>query len=119
MLSDARSLWSSFSDAASTLNENINIAFEKIDKERSGHENDHSAEELCIYKKLLDDAQMYHVELSQASRLLVAERDAELKYWKKKSGADDTSPEEKNDDVDKIVLENKALQETLVLLGKG
>ena len=64
MLSDARSIWSSLSTAASTINDNINTALVNLEQEKAGTEPaDHTNEELTIYKKLLDDAQMHHVEL--------------------------------------------------------
>ena len=119
MLSDVRSLWSSLSNVASTLNDNINIVIEKFDHDGTGTRSDDTQEELDIYKKLLDDAQMHHVELSQTSRALIAEKDAEVKYWKKKSGLDEAVVFE--DDLDmnysRLVEENVALQETLIILG--
>lgn len=41
--------------------------------------------ELDEYKKLLDEAQMQHFELSKQSRLLIAEKDAEIAYLKQQS----------------------------------
>jgi hypothetical protein len=120
MLSDARSIWSSISNAATTINDNISTALENKDHESNGAERDHSTEELQIYKKLLDEAQMHHVDLSQASRVLIAEKDAELKYWKKKSGADDVAVTTEGDPditMDRLIEERDALQETLILLG--
>ena len=120
MLSDARSIWSSISNAATTINDNISTALENRDHESNGTERDHSTEELQIYKKLLDDAQMHHVDLSQASRVLIAEKDAELKYWKKKSGADDVAVTTEGDPditMDRLIEERDALQETLILIG--
>lgn len=121
MLSDARSIWSSISNAATTINDNISTALENKDHESNGGaERDHSTEELQIYKKLLDEAQMHHVDLSQASRVLIAEKDAELKYWKKKSGADDVAVTTEGDPditMDRLIEERDALQQTLILLG--
>ena len=118
MLSDARSIWSSLSTAASTINDNINTALENLDQEKAGTEPDHTNEELIIYKKLLDDAQMHHVELSQSSRVLVAEKDAEVKYWKKKSGAEDTTSAADGEvTMERLTEERDALQETLILIG--
>lgn len=70
MLSDARSLWSTLSNAASSINDNINTALEKFDHDHNTSE-EPSLEELEIYKKLLDDAQMHHVELSQVGSINV------------------------------------------------
>ena len=119
MLSDARSLWSSLSNAASTLNDNINIAIEKFDHDSTAARSENTQEELDIYKKLLDDAQMHHVELSQTSRALIAEKDAEVKYWKKKSGVDEAVVFEDDQDMNysRLAEENVALQETLIILG--
>ena len=119
MLNDARSLWSTLSNAASTINDNINTALEKFDHEHNTVV-DHSVEELEIYKKLLDDAQMHHVELSQASRVLIAEKDAELKYWKKKSGVEEEAVIADSDQdvtLARLIEERDALQETLIILG--
>lgn len=121
MLSDARSIWSSISNAASSINDNINTALETPDNSSDAARQDNSSEELQIYKKLLDDAQMHHVELSQASRVLVAEKDAELKYWRKKSGADEANFAVAEGDQDitmeRLIEERDALQETLILIG--
>ena len=119
MLSDVRSLWSSLSNVASTLNDNINIAIEKFDHDSTGTRSDDTQEELDIYKKLLDDAQMHHVELSQTSRALIAEKDAEVKYWKKKSGFEEAVVFEDDQDMNysRLAEENVALQETLIILG--
>lgn len=121
MLSDARSIWSSISNAASSINDNINTALETPDNSSDAARQDNSSEELEIYKKLLDDAQMHHVELSQASRVLVAEKDAELKYWRKKSGADEANFAVAEGDQDitmeRLIEERDALQETLILIG--
>jgi hypothetical protein len=119
MLSDARSIWSSLSTAASTINDNINTALVNLEQEKAGTEPaDHTNEELTIYKKLLDDAQMHHVELSQSSRVLVAEKDAEVKYWKKKSGvADTTLAADGEVTMERLTEERDALQETLILIG--
>ena len=121
MLQDARSIWSSISNAASSINDNINTALETLDNDSDAVRQDNSSEELQIYKKLLDDAQMHHVELSQASRVLVAEKDAELKYWRKKSGADEANFTVAEGDSDitmeRLIEERDALQETLILIG--
>jgi hypothetical protein len=41
---------------------------------------------LETYKRLLDEAQIHHVELSKETRLLLAEKEAELRYFKQKYG---------------------------------
>lgn len=123
MLSDARSIWSSLTNAASTINDNIHAAIEKYEDDNNQNE-DNPVEELEIYKKLLDEAQMHHVELSQATRLLIAEKDSELKFWKLKSGGEvgDNAfleGKETNQDlnVEVLIEERDALQETLITLG--
>lgn len=86
MLSDARNLWK----AMQLLNENISSALEGLDQSDDTEiATENSTEvvekdELELYKKMLDDAQMQHFELSKQSRLLIAEKDAEVRLWKGK-----------------------------------
>lgn len=88
MFADARSLWSSASSAIASLNENISTALEKIDADIDGPEGnskevvDQLKADLDTYKAMLEDAQMQHFELSKQSRILVAEKEAELMHLK-------------------------------------
>lgn len=119
MLSDVRSLWGSLANAASTINENITAAIEKYEVENNQDENN-PVEELEIYKKLLDEAQMHHVELSQTTRLLIAEKDSELKFWKSKNGDEvdeDAFIQSKETNIEALIEERDILQETLITLG--
>jgi hypothetical protein len=119
MLTDVRSLWGSLTTAASTIQENITAAIEKYDDENNQNE-DNPVDELEIYKKLLEEAQMHHVELSQTTHLLVAEKDSELKLLKLKYGDEvdeNAYLESKETNVEALVEERDALQETLITLG--
>mmetsp|Transcript_5197 Transcript_5197/g.7991 ORF Transcript_5197/g.7991 Transcript_5197/m.7991 type:complete len:924 (+) Transcript_5197:113-2884(+) len=82
MLTDARSLWYSASNVLQSLNDNITNALETFDQIDEDDEEAKSESE--IYKKLLDDAQMQHFELSKQFRVLVAEKDSEIEVWKSK-----------------------------------
>jgi len=100
------------------------------------------ANELEIYKRLLDDSHLEHLELSKQSRLLLAEKEAEVTYWKKKCGgvpapagagvegstAGDTATtgdgdggDDHDDDealtVERLKAERAALEESLMVLG--
>jgi hypothetical protein len=102
------------------------------------------AYELEIYKRLLDDSHLEHLELSKQSRLLLAEKEAEVTYWKKKCGgvpapagagaegstAGDTATtgdgdgdggDDHDDDealtVERLKAERAALEESLMVLG--
>ena len=102
------------------------------------------ADELEIYKRLLDESHMEHLELSKQSRLLLAEKDADVAYWKRKCGAGvaapatgagaggtvtsgdgstegDTAATGDGDDealtLERLKAERAALEESLVVLG--
>ena len=70
-----------------------------------------------MYKKLLDDAQMQHFELSKQSRILLAEKEAELICWKnlaEQSGqgvSKEVIPSSLQ--LEKLVQEKVALEKTL------
>eukprot|EP01036_Dinobryon_divergens_P042611 gene42611-56640_t len=118
MLSDARNLWK----AMQMLNENITTALEGFDDGTEDHEREPEAverDELDIYKKMLDDAQMQHYELSKQSRLLLAEKDAELTLWKQKYAEATGQPVDGDSvaialDSLKLMAEKKALEENLL-----
>ena len=83
MLSDATNLWR----AMQILNENITTALEGLDQSDQETVEEFQPEEkdeLEIYKKMLDDAQMQHFELSKQSRSMIAEKEAEILIWKRK-----------------------------------
>ena len=100
------------------------------------------ANELEIYKRLLDDSHLEHLELSKQSRLLLAEKEAEVTYWKKKCGGvpapagagvegstagdaattgDGDGGDDHDDDealtVERLKAERAALEESLMVLG--
>eukprot|EP01038_Epipyxis_sp_PR26KG_P008183 gene8183-11070_t len=132
MLSDARSLWLTASSALASLNENITSALENLDvavddeshsalteNEDSLMSNAALKAELDTYKRLLDDAQMNHFELSKHSRILMAEKDAEITFLRKKNGDITSSPSNKIDMseptmmIEKLISEKMALQISL------
>ena len=83
MFTDATSLWYTASNVIQSLNNNITSALESLDQELG--DNDERSDE-DLYKKLLEDAQMQHFELSKQFRVIVSEKDAELAVWKRKCG---------------------------------
>lgn len=113
MFGDATSLWFSASNVIQSLNNNITSALESLDQELG--ENDEKSDE-DIYKKLLEDAQMHHFELSKQFRAIVSEKDAELSIWKKKCGElCDTDSEELKAEIDSAKLQSEltVLRETV------
>ena len=83
MFSEVSSLWSSAGSAIQNIGENISSALENFDEDFG----DSQLSEIDIYKKLLDDAQMQHVHLSQQFRLMITEKESEAIMWKKKYAA--------------------------------
>jgi chromosome segregation ATPase len=113
MFADATSLWFTASNVIQSLNNNITSALESLDEELGEHE-EKSDED--IYKKLLEDAQMQHFELSKQFRVIVSEKDAELEIWKKKCGELGTiDPDEVQAEIDtaKLQSELNVLRETV------
>lgn len=114
MLSDVGNLWLSASSALAQ-------ALEKLDNDlNSGKEEkgnlDQVQQDLDAYKKLLDDAQMQHLELSKQSRLLIAEKDVEIKHLKnlvESSGGSLVSTQPQT--AESNLLFQKVLSEKLVL----
>lgn len=118
-----------FSNAIATLNDNITTALENFELEaaqreknvlETGNDNiDNLQRDLDMYKKLLDDAQMQHFELSKQSRMLVAEKEAELIYWKSRcentsqSSGDEDVNSSSNIQIHRLVHEKVALEKTL------
>lgn len=119
MLSDARTLWQSASSAIASFNENISTALDNLDKDASEEDKlamEQIQKDLHEYKKLLDDAQMQHFELSKQSRMLLAEKDAELSYWKQlaqKEGHSVGDGEQTSLQVVKLQAEKAAIEESL------
>ena len=76
-----------------------------------------------MYKKLLDDAQMQHFELSKQSRILLAEKEAELICWKNlaEQSGQGVSKEVIPSclQLEKLVQEKVALEKTLEEVGKS
>lgn len=93
MLNDARSLWTSASSVVQ------NLASAIADEMHGGEDREELRRELEVYQRMLEEAQMAVVELSKASRLAVAEKEAELAVYR---GAH-TPP------VDSALLENARL----------
>jgi hypothetical protein len=89
MLSDARSLWKSASNALVALNENISNALENLETDPNLNNDDEyqdtsfevendEVSEVEIYKNLLEEAQMNQVMLSNQSRLVLAEKEEKI-----------------------------------------
>ncbi|KAJ1430654.1 hypothetical protein B484DRAFT_395830 [Ochromonadaceae sp. CCMP2298] len=99
MLRDARSFWTSATTAIANINENINTVLENFEAENQAGDSDAEdtvgelMTELESYKSLLNDAQMQHFELSKQSRILVAEKEAELQHLREASGGSAEAPE--------------------------
>lgn len=118
MLSDVGNLWFTASTA-------IVQALEKLDTDigsaREGNDESFAKvnDDLETYKKLLDDAQMQHLELSKQSRLLLAEKDAEIQHLKKQlsagGGNDGSNNGNEGEAKDTSLLLQKALSERIVL----
>jgi hypothetical protein len=123
-------LYSICSNAIATLNDNITTALENFELEAIQREknvleketdNVHDLQrDLDMYKKLLDDAQMQHFELSKQSRMLVAEKEAELIYWRGRcesttetSVKDEDVNSSSNIQIHRLVQEKLALEKTL------
>jgi hypothetical protein len=83
MFSDVTSLWSSANSAIQNIGENISSALENLEEDLEDQENAQLSESE-IYKKLLDDAQMQHFQLSKQFRVLVSEKESEALIWKQK-----------------------------------
>ena len=104
MLSDARTLWQSATTALSSLNDNItnNItnALDQLDEEAEKRANqealqqtltneieeefntDDTADEITVYKQLLQECQLNIVDLSTQSKLTLIEKEAEIERYK-------------------------------------
>lgn len=118
-----------FSNAIATLNDNISTALENFELEAVQREKnvletdndnfDNLQRDLDMYKKLLDDAQMQHFELSKQSRMLVAEKEAELIYWKSRcentthSSVGDEDANSSSIQIHRLAHEKVALEKTL------
>ena len=114
MLSDARTLWQSATTALSSLNDNItsNIAnaLDQLDEEAEKQANldhmqqtltneiedqfntDDTADEITIYKQLLQECQLNIVDLSRQSKVILIEKDAEIERYKASLQAKNISP---------------------------
>ena len=102
MLNDARSLWTSASSVVQ------NLASALADEMQGGDDREELRRELEVYKSMLEEAQMAVVELSKASQMAVAEKEAELAVYK---GSGPTP--------DSAVLENaRLLADKAVLTGQ-
>lgn len=114
------------SNVIQTIGENINhginnavTVLENFDDEFNNHNQEEEEEqeqrEIEIYKKLLEDAQMQHVELSKQFRVALSEKDAELMIWKKRCNVDDPNSNEFKETISNAILsaELEALKSTL------
>ena len=138
-----KDLGESFQHVRANLASNVSAALEKLDEDvsKSLEESaaskqsslDHPtgqraqndtvssvADELSIYKQLLDEAHMEHLSLSKNSRLLLAQKEADVIYWKRKCGV--SEGEEPDDDseqlsVERLKAEKASLEESLVIMG--
>lgn len=139
MLADYRSLWKSAADTLQILNENVsqvldlnsnvNSEDENVeisngsDKEisvvneggnphdRNNVANDCEESLLEEYKKLLEEEQMRHVELSKKFRLLLGEKDAEIAALKQRCDLNNEKPLVDHAlDVEKIKQEKNTLE---------
>ena len=83
MLSDAKSLWASASSFVSKARETVGKVAEQFDLDLNAE----LESELQAYKKLLEESQMQHFQLSRQTRLLLAEKEAEITVLKQSSEA--------------------------------
>lgn len=115
MFTDARSIWNTVGAGIHNLNQNISSALESLDQLEERDSEASTSEDIELYKNLLEEAQLQHVELSKQFRLLIAEKDAEIKVLKQKASPDyDKDPNfESMLDMSKLCSENEALRATL------
>ena len=114
MLSDARNLWQSAATALSSLNDNItsNIAnaLDQLDQEAEKQANqdalqqtltneieeefntDDTADEITIYKQLLQECQLNIVDISTQSKLTLIAKEAEIDRYKALLQTNNISP---------------------------
>lgn len=134
MLSNVQSVWFNASNAIAQALENLDAevnAPREDEQDDAQHQSgvDQLKNELETYKKLLDDAQMQHFELSKQSRLLLGEKDVEIQCLKQRFGVVDepvspTSPKKSSttelpslsmDSAESNLLFQKILSEKIVL----
>jgi hypothetical protein len=133
---DARNLWYQASSLIAQTLEHLDVEADKLLETKENNNSNQPAQydgqtleqvqaELDQYKKMLDDAQMQHVELSKQSRLLMAEKDVELQMLRTTcssggqalSDADVESVGENDSNlVRTLVAEKRALSESLLEL---
>ena len=75
-----------FSNVLEQLDNEISDTLLLTDEERVQLELQEAKKELEITKKLLDEAQLQHVEMAKQTRLMLAEKDAEVKSLQLNSG---------------------------------
>ena len=100
-----------FSNVLEQLDNEISDTLLLTDEERAKLELREAKKELEITKKLLDEAQLQHVEMAKQTRLLLAEKDAEVRSLQLKLGI--VSPSESDQYLQNSVLiaEKQALLE--------
>ena len=110
MLSDAISLWKSARQTVGGAVNSMTSALEQLDA--SGTED--IAQELEVYKDQLADAQMQHFELSKQMRLLLAEKDAEIKVLREKSASDNNGDESSIIEQTRIEMEKSKFEKDVI-----
>jgi len=114
MWSDARSLFSRARSIGSGIITHIAETLDGDPEEETNNFDGHSdGSELVSYKRMLIEAQMQHVELSKQSRILLAEKDAELIIYRQKlketlgEGADECILRNSNDKLEHLKLQSE------------
>mmetsp|Transcript_26618 Transcript_26618/g.39550 ORF Transcript_26618/g.39550 Transcript_26618/m.39550 type:complete len:379 (+) Transcript_26618:82-1218(+) len=107
-------LWLTASDALQSLND---YTVSSLTTQRETLDPSTSSDPINVYKTLLEDAQMQHFHLSKQFREIIAEKDTEIKEWKRRCA--EISGEEVVDDsfiyhdMVKYEAENRSLKETV------
>ena len=122
-------LWSRVGKSFQSASGNLRSAIEKLESEKDTADTKDRIIpsntlsdvqiELDIYKKLLDDAHMGQHELSQKLKILIAEKDAEVTFWRRKNGVEDSTPALNERDLqvlslDRIRAHSSCLEESLL-----
>lgn len=117
LFNEAKSFWQTASSAFSQALENLDAEIRAEEPSMSREEVLNQLEaDLKAYKKLLEDAQMQHLELSRQSRILVAEKEAEIKILRSQldpSMVESILADGSSLQIDKVVAEKKILEDNL------
>jgi hypothetical protein len=124
-------LWNTASSAIQTLNVGISSTLDRLDQtvmqlpgEAEEEEEDGArakdSDELATCRQLLEQAQMDVVQISQQSRVLLAEKEATINVWKKKyqeaTGIEEPTDVSKLVDTEALLTERNALLGNLTML---